>query len=121
PNDDELHNSPAKPCPCPTGGATDPNPTIEVVPGAAPNTTKITYTQSLAVNDNSYGTGTDATWAGKGHTFSNLLGSDKGEFVLKNGNGQVVNDFFLDYISAKSGTPSGYGSLGVAGGDGSLV
>ena len=31
-----------------------------------------------------------------------------------------MNDFILDYISAKSGTPSGYGSLGVAGGDGSL-
>ena len=40
--------------------------------------------------------------------------------MLKNGNGQVVNDFVLDYISAKTGTPSGYGSLGVAGGDGSL-
>ena len=32
--------------------------------------------------------------------------------MLKNGTGQVVNDFFLDYISAKTGTPSGYGSLG---------
>jgi hypothetical protein len=41
--------------------------------------------------------------------------------VFKNGNGQVVNDFFIDYLSAKTGTPSGYASLGVAGGDGSLV
>jgi hypothetical protein len=84
-------------------------------------TTTVTYKQSLAVNDNSYGAGTDPSWDGKTHTFGNLTGSDKAEFVFTNGLGQKVNDFFIDYISAKSGTPSGYGSLGVAGGDGSLI
>jgi hypothetical protein len=118
PNADELHNSPAKPCPCPT--AVDPNPTLDVHDNGN-GTTTFTYTQSLAVNDNSYGTGTDASWDGKSHTFSNLTGSDKAEFLIKNGNGQVVNDFFIDYISAKTGTPSGFGSLGAGGGDGSLV
>jgi hypothetical protein len=118
PNDDQLHNSPAKPCPC--VASQDPNPTTDVQDNGN-GTTTVTYTQSLAVNDNSYGTGTDPSWATKTHKFSDLTGSDKAEFVFKNGNGQVVNDFFLDYLSAKTGTPSGYGSLGVAGGDGSLL
>ena len=81
-------------------------------------TTTITYAQSLAVNDNSYGTGTDASWGTKGHTFSNLTGSDKLNVVIAQG-GVTKYDFTLDYISAKTGTPSGYGSLGPTGGDGS--
>ena len=50
-------------------------------------TTTVTYTQSLAVNDNTYGTNTDPSWGGKTHTFSNLTGSDKAEFRFTNGNG----------------------------------
>jgi hypothetical protein len=123
PNADQLHNSPAKPCPCPTTGVTDPNPTISVVPGAVAGTTVITYTQSLAVNDNSYGTGSDPAWGSKGHTFSNLLGSDKLNVVINDGT--VKYDFILDYISAGSrtavATPSGYDTLGPFGGDGSCT
>jgi hypothetical protein len=118
PNEDELHNSPAKPCPC--VNQVDPNPTLDVQDNGN-GTTTIKYLQSLAVNDNSYGAGTDPTWGTKSHTFSNLTGSDKAEFVITNGNGQTVNDFVIDYISAKPGTPSGYGSLGAGGGDGSLA
>jgi hypothetical protein len=71
-------------------------------------------------NDNSYGT-TAVGWGSKGHKFNDLTGSDKAEFIFKDKNGNVVLDFFLDYISAKTGTASGYGSLGVSGGDGKLV
>ena len=117
PNPDGLHNSPAKPCPCPTD-VPSVDPVISVVPGAAPNTTKITYTQSLAVNDNSYGTGTDPSWGTKSHTFSSLLGSDKLNVVINDGTPKY--NFVLDYITAKTGTPSGYGSLGPTGGDGSI-
>jgi len=118
PNADELHNSPAKPCPCLAN--LDPSPTIDVHDNGN-GTTTVTFTQGLGVNDNSYGTGTDPSWGTKGHTFGNLTGSDKAEFRFTNGNGQVVNDFFIDYLSAKTGTTSGYGTLCASGGDGSLV
>ena len=45
--------------------------------------------------------------ARKSHTFSNLTGSDKAEFVITNGDGATVYDFFLDYICAKAGHPVG--------------
>jgi hypothetical protein len=72
---------------------------------------------SKGLNDNTYGTGA-VGWP-NGHTFSNLTGSDKAQFVFKNGNGQIVLNFILDYVSSGA-FPSGYGSLGVSGGDGSI-
>ena len=80
---------------------------------------KIVYVQSRNVVDNTYGTGA-VGWP-KGHSFGNLTGSDKAEFRLKDGNGGVVLDFFLDYITSSSAFPSGYGTLGYTGGDGKLV
>ncbi len=73
-----------------------------------------------AANDNSYGTGSIG-WGGTGHKFSDLTGSDKAQFALYDKAGTKVLDFALDYLSAKTGTPSGYGSLGPDGGDGALT
>jgi hypothetical protein len=78
----------------------------------------MTFDQFPAPNDNSYGINA-VGWPG-GHTFGNLTGSDKAGFQLKNAAGTVVLDFNIDYLSAKSGTPSGYGSLGPFGGDGDV-
>ncbi len=50
-----------------------------------------------------------------GHSFRNLLGSDKAQFVFRDGSGNVVLDFVLDYISEIAG---GFASGGVAAGDG---
>jgi uncharacterized repeat protein (TIGR01451 family) len=72
--------------------------------------------QSTNLNDNSYGTNV-VQWPGT-HTFSNLVGSDKAQFIYKDASGNVALDIYLDYITAKSGTPSGYASLGVSGGEG---
>jgi hypothetical protein len=74
--------------------------------------------QSRNLNDNSYGTNI-VQWT-RSHTFSNLVGSDKAQFIFKNTTGNVVLDFYMDYITAKSGTPSGYASLGVTGGEGKI-
>ena len=82
---------------------------------------QVEYVQE-AVNDNRYGTGaTAATGWPKGHTFQNLVGSDKAEFRFTDSEGNVVLDFYCDYISASSTFPSGYGSLGVSGGEGKMV
>ncbi len=79
----------------------------------------VVYDQSRGLNDNSYGTNI-VNWP-RSHNFSDLVGSDKAQFVFRDANGNVVFDFLMDYITASSGTPSGYASLGVAGGEGSVT
>jgi len=80
---------------------------------------RVTYIQDFGINDNTYGTGAIG-WS-SGHTFSNLTGSDKLEFRFLDKNGVVVLDFYIDYISASTQFPSGYGSLCTSGGDGFMV
>lgn len=80
----------------------------------------VSYRQSLALNDNSYGTTASAGWAGHGHKFQDLTGSDQAEFRIYDGTGTLIVDFSQDYISSGS-FPSGYGSLGFSGGDGKFV
>jgi hypothetical protein len=81
------------------------------------------FDQFPAPNDNSYGVNA-VGWPG-GHTFSNLTGSDKAGFQLVDQSGGLPGvvklSFNIDYISAKTGTPSGYGSLGPFGGDGGIL
>jgi hypothetical protein len=88
---------------------------------------QVAFIQSL-VNDNRYGTNATG-WAG-GHKFNDLVGSDKAEFVFTDSTGKTNLNVFLDYISAAvsnkfpsgvSNYPSGYGTLGVTGGDGSVI
>lgn len=82
----------------------------------------IAFVQPLSINDNTYGAnsiGWDSGKKGGSHTFSNLTGSDKAVFNLTNGAGQSFT-YTLDYISQSSSAPSGYASLGVTGGDGSV-
>jgi hypothetical protein len=78
----------------------------------------VAFVQPLSINDNTYGTNAIG-WGSKGHTFSNLTGSDKGHFDFKNAAGQSVMSFDLDYISQNK-TGGGYTSLGVTGGDGKI-
>jgi hypothetical protein len=84
----------------------------------------VVFNQNTNVVDNSYGTnqvgwGSNAP-TGKNHAFNDLVGSDKAQFVFFDANGTKVLDILVDYISAKSGTPSGYASLGVSGGEGKV-
>jgi hypothetical protein len=80
------------------------------------------FIQSTSVNDNTYGVNSIG-WGNKTHTFGNLTGSDQAQFQFRNGAGQVVLEFKLDYISSASTAlyPAGYGTLGVTGGDGGLI
>jgi len=82
---------------------------------------QVTYVQKN-VNDNRYGTGaTAATGWSRSQTFNNLVGSDKAQFQFTDSTGKVVLDFYVDYISSSSAFPSGYGSLGVSGGEGQML
>jgi len=56
-----------------------------------------------------------------GHTFMDLVGSDHAEILVKDDNGDVVVHFKLDYLSQDAASDSGYGSLGVLGGEGKML
>jgi hypothetical protein len=72
--------------------------------------------------DNTYGTGSIGWPHRRGHTFvKDLTKSDHAEIAATSGDGSAAIRFKLDYISALAGTPSGFGSLGVRGGDGSML
>lgn len=80
---------------------------------------QVTFRQDKGVIDNTYGTNASSTWCG-GHTFSSFLTGNKAEFQFFDGKGNLVLDFYADYLSPSSSFPSGYGSLGL-GGDGGMV
>src|SRR5262249_9254224 len=81
---------------------------------------KVTFIQCPCTNDNSYGANA-LGWGDKGHKFNDLVGSDQATFQFKNGAGQVVLQFKEDYLSRSASYPSGYGTLGVSGGDGGIL
>jgi hypothetical protein len=106
---------------CAVLGTAPSAPAAILITEKAPNgDVKVTFRETTAVNDNTYGTQVASDWP-RAHSFGDLTGSDKARFVFKNGAGAVVMDFMADYISASSAFPSGYGSLGVTGGDGSIA
>lgn len=90
------------------------------VTDAAAGTVKIRTTFARTFVDNTYGTNAIG-WGTKGHTFGNLTGSDHLQLALFDGTGAKKIEFKIDYITTKSGTPSGYGTLGVTGGDGKIL
>ncbi len=55
------------------------------------------------------------------HSWKDLVGSDHAEFMATNGDGELVAQFKLDYVSEDEGAESGYASLGVEGGDGKML
>ena len=69
--------------------------------------------------DNTYGA--NAIGWSKGHTFSDLVGSDNLQMALLDASGTKKMEFKLDYISASSAATGGYKSLGVLGGDGKMI
>jgi len=56
-----------------------------------------------------------------GHSFRDLLGSDHAEIQLLDAAGGVAVHFKIDYLSESAAAASGYGSLGVSGGEGEII
>ena len=78
---------------------------------------KVTFNKTFA--DNTYGT--NAIGWPNGHTFGNLTGSDHLRMALFDKNGVNRLEFKMDYITADATKPSGYGTLGVSGGEGTMI
>jgi hypothetical protein len=87
----------------------------------AAQTITIRTTLAKTFVDNTYGT--NAIGWPKGHSFSNLKGSDNLQLALFDATGGKRLEFKMDYISATDVklVPSGYASLGVMGGDGKML
>lgn len=82
----------------------------------------IRVTFDPAFVDNTYGKGSCCGWPKqRGHWFRDLTSSDHTELLLTDGTGGTVMHFKVDFVSADPASPCGYGTLGVAGGDGSLL
>ncbi len=85
----------------------------------------VSFIQPLTLVDNTYGAnsigwGKGVAPSGKNHEFKDIEGSDKAQFTITDGLGNVVFDFTLDYISESGGAPSGFASLGATGDDGTV-
>ena len=81
---------------------------------------KATFIQDPKVNDNTYGINA-VGWGGGGHKFGDLTGSDQATFSFTDSSGNVSLKFKVDYITASRVYPSGFGTLGVSGGDGGML
>jgi hypothetical protein len=90
----------------------------EVVDGTPQTHIRVTF--ALAFVDNSYGVNSIG-WGKRGHWWKDLEKSDHAEVILSDGVGADRMQFKMDYISADPSTPSGYATLGVWGGDGSMI
>jgi hypothetical protein len=71
--------------------------------------------------DNTYGVNSIGWPPRRGHRWTDLTKSDHAEIILTNDAGEIVLRFKLDYITEDPSAPSGYSSLGVTGGDGSVL
>jgi hypothetical protein len=72
--------------------------------------------------DNTYGSGSIGWPHKRGHTMvKDLTKSDHAEITVTSSTGAPSLRFKLDYISELASAPSGFGSLGVRGGDGGML
>jgi hypothetical protein len=91
---------------------------FEVNDGASELHIRTTFITAFV--DNSYGVNSIG-WGKRGHTWKDLERSDHAELILSDGGGSRQMQFKMDYISPDSNAPSGFGTLGVWGGDGSMI
>lgn len=92
---------------------------LECIEGSDTVHVRLTFDPGFV--DNTYGANA-VGWPRKGHTMDkDLTHSDHAEISASNGAGETVVRFKLDYISRDPSAPSGWGSLGVRGGDGKML
>ncbi len=85
----------------------------------------VNLTLPLTLVDNTYGEnsvgwGKDVAPSGKNHSFGDLTDSDDVRFCIYDGDGNLVLDFVLDYLSPSDSAVSGYAADGVEDGEGGI-
>jgi len=71
--------------------------------------------------DNTYGKNSIGWSPVRGHRWGDLVGSDHTELQLYDASGALALHFKMDYVTADASQACGYGTLGVTGGDGSVI
>jgi hypothetical protein len=103
-------------------GGSNSSPAGTLICTTLPNgNVQVTFRQDLGQTDNTYGRGSSSNWSGQWRNFSDMVGGQAAEFRFLDGNGNTVLDVATDYISKSSRFPSGYGTLGVSGGNGAVI
>ena len=103
---------------CPVDDPSGIHPAGTITSSVAANgDVTVRYEQSRDVADNSYGA-TAIGWSAD-RPLGKLVSSDKAQVGFRDSNGVLVLEFLVDYLSADSSRPSGFGSLGIDG-DGQL-
>ncbi len=95
---------------------------IEELDGVAYVHIRITFDPTFT--DNTYGEGACCGWSPmRGHTFTaDLTKSDHSELLLTNADGDTIINFKIDLVSPDAGGDcKGFDTLGVEGGDGSVI
>jgi hypothetical protein len=94
---------------------------IEELDGVAYVHLRVTFDPAFV--DNTYGEGACCGWSdNRGHTFDgDLTKSDHTELLLTNGDGDTAMHFKVDLITASPDSACGFETLGVTGGDGSVL
>ncbi len=87
---------------------------------ASPDYVWVILEMELAHADTTYGTGSHPSWGGS-RSLGSMDGSDKGQMILRDANGTVIFDVTSDFLEDSRPTPSGWGSAGVTGGEGSVA
>ncbi len=82
---------------------------------------QIVYRQDPSQTDNTYGRGSSSNWGGQQRNFSDMLSGQAAEFKFLDAKGNTVLDVATDYISQSKSFPSGYGTLGISGGNGTVI
>ncbi len=82
------------------------------------NNLYVSLTLPLTLVDNTYGRnsvgwGKNVAISGKKHSFKHLQGGDNAQFEIYDGQGYLVLDFTMDYISPEKKAPSGFATGGV--------
>lgn len=71
--------------------------------------------------DNTFGAGSIGWPQKRGHRFSDLVGSDHAELLVRDGDDNIAAQFKLDYISEDDSAVSGYASMGVGKKNGAMI
>jgi hypothetical protein len=91
----------------------------ETVAGQSYYRFRVTFNPGFV--DNTYGKNSVGWSHVRGHRYSDLVKSDHTELQLFDKNDQLTLHFKMDYITNLASRSCGYGTLGVKGGDGSMI
>jgi hypothetical protein len=124
--DTTVIRPPATLCFIGEGDATPDDPSavieqvIERVNGVEYVHIRVTFDPSFT--DNTFGEGACCGWPERrGHTFTDLSKSDHTELLLTNADGETSMNIKIDLVSADPASDCDYGTLGVLGGDGTVI